>query len=123
MQALSLAIGPAGITYFTQQLVAQQLINALAGLTPPLKTIPINDFNHSWPDGTGGQSQDQYANVAITLSNGSLSGFRPGYQSITQSGGSFQLTLLANAFTANYNWHEAYQDTFCDTDEYGNQHC
>jgi hypothetical protein len=123
MQALSLAMGPAGITYFTQQLVAQHLINALAGMTPPPKTVPVGDFNNSYPDGTGGIAEDSYANVSITLSNGSLSGFKPGYQSITQTDGSFQLTLLANAFTANYNWREAYQDTYCDTDEYDNQHC
>src|SRR5687768_16073522 len=101
MQALSLAIGPAGITYFTQQLVVQRLISALAGLTPPGNTIPINGFNHSYPDGSGGVAQDAYSNISITLSNGSLSGFKPVYQGIAQSDGSFQLTLLANAFSAN----------------------
>jgi hypothetical protein len=115
MQALSLAIGPAGITYFAQQLVASQITKALAGLTPPSRVIPIPDFAPI----VGGGVSDSYSNISITLSNGSLSGFNPGYQGITQNPqnqnpGNFQLTLVANAFGVNYAWHEVYDDYHCD---------
>ncbi|MDI2124980.1 hypothetical protein [Yinghuangia seranimata] len=115
MQALSLAIGPAGITYFTQQLVAQQMTDELARITPPDRTIPIPPFT------VGGFGySDSYSNVAIVLSNGSLSGFAPKSGTVVQkSGGKFDLTLQAQAFTAHYKWHESYSDYSCVAGDIG----
>ncbi|MEO3787246.1 hypothetical protein ABGB12_28300 [Actinocorallia sp. B10E7] len=111
MQALSLAIGPAGINYFAQRLVVQQMAKTLAGVQPPNRTIPIPNFSS-----LGFGYSDSYSKISIVLSNGTLSGFNPGYRQVTQKGGGqFDLTLLAQTFTAKYGWHETYDDYSCIT--------
>jgi hypothetical protein len=109
MQALTLAIGQAGIQYFAQELVVEELVKSLSGLKPPDRQISVPDFSIN---GVGGESD--YSNVKINLTKGSTSGFQPRYQSITQrKDGQFQLSFSADHFTANYAWDETYHQYGC----------
>ncbi len=104
MQALTVAIGPAGINYFSKQLVAGELTNALTKLKPPDRQIPVNDF------GIGPPTQ-LFSRISINLSNGSLSNISPTFQSVTQqAGGQFQAVIAASNFNENYAWHETYHE-------------
>jgi len=44
MQALTIAIGPAGIEFFIERLVTVDLLAKLGTLTPPDKDLIIPDF-------------------------------------------------------------------------------
>ncbi|HEY2578993.1 MAG TPA: hypothetical protein VGI74_22020 [Streptosporangiaceae bacterium] len=103
MQALTLAISPAGVAYFTQQYAVKDLSSALSKLSPPDRRPQVPDF---WNG-----PFTLYSNIAISLSNGKLTGFNPAYQSVTQEpGGKFKVILLAGSFTAEYAWHEKYRE-------------
>jgi hypothetical protein len=105
MQAITIAIGKAGIGFFAQQLVAKELVNLLSGLKPPDKTISIGHINIIY------SSAD---NIVIKLTQGKLLNFSPAFQSINQqSGGNFPLVMAAGNFSAQYNWEETYKYTFC----------
>jgi hypothetical protein len=118
MQALTLAIGPAGIQYFAQELVVEELVKSLSGLKPPDRQISVPDFSTV---GVGGESD--FSNVKINLARGSTSGLQPRYQSIAQrKDGQFQLRFSADHFTANYAWDETYHEYGC-TKVNGNRWC
>jgi hypothetical protein len=105
MQAITVAIGKAGINFFAQELIAAELINSLSSLTPPGKNIPIGGFNIDY---------SSVANLVINLTNGTLLNFDPVFQSISQQdGGVFPLCIEANNFSAQYNWEETYVWTLC----------
>jgi hypothetical protein len=115
MQAVTVAIGPAGVTYFAQQLVANRLVSTLAGLRPPDKSFSLPDFI-----AYGVGYTDSVSNLKVNLSSGSLSGFHPLYQSVAQqTGGKFLLSFGAPSFTVNYNWFESYHDYACFPSCYG----
>lgn len=105
MQAITIAIGKAGINFFASQYLADSLIQHLKQLAPPDKNLtPPNITNNL----------DTYDNISIALSNGQLQGFVPAMGTPTQqSGGNFLIPLTAPAFTAVYNWAEQYMYTFC----------
>nr|MDQ5824921.1 hypothetical protein [Chloroflexota bacterium] len=105
MQAITVAIGPAGVTYFANELVAVDLISALSQLKPPDRNIPIGRIDIDYSN-----AQD----IRIRLNDGSLSNFSPTFQQVGQgSGGQFAITLQAASFEAVYNWEETYKWTFC----------
>ncbi len=76
MQAITLWIGNAGIVYFAQSLLANELVSALA---PPNRTLSVQDFSHTV---TGGSYN--YSSISIDVSNDTLQNFKPVYQSVTQ---------------------------------------
>ncbi|MEM7052792.1 MAG: hypothetical protein AAF604_24215 [Acidobacteriota bacterium] len=111
LQGLTVALSESGIDAFAKDLVADQIAGQLAKLTPPNNSFPVKDFGV--PDGDG---SDNYEDIKITLSGGSLSGFDPVYQSISQgSDGAFSLTMKASDFKVEYNWNEKYKEYICTT--------
>jgi hypothetical protein len=108
MQALTIAIGPAGLTYFTRQFVAGTLTSALSALKPPDRQIPAPNCGYT---NVGGWYD--FSNISISLSGGKLTGFSPAYQNQTQEpGGKFKVAMLASNFTAQYAWCETYHMTY-----------
>src|SRR4029079_12051472 len=113
MQALTLAIGPAGIEYFAERLVAVDLVRRLEQLKPPDNNITIPNFST-----IGGASSDRFSNIKISLGNGSLSGFAPQFGKISQlADGRFLMQMSARGFTANYDWKESFIEITCRTME------
>ncbi|MDQ5824924.1 MAG: hypothetical protein M3441_12070 [Chloroflexota bacterium] len=111
MQAITVAIAPAGIDYFARQLLVGDLLKALDSLKPPDRSMSVPNFSAF---GFGWSAS--YSNIKINLSNGSLSNFSPVFQSIAQqAGGKFLLNLLSSNFTTNYSWYETYHKYFCST--------
>jgi hypothetical protein len=114
MQAMTLSIGNAGITYFAQSLVANELVSKLSGLVPPNRTLNVPDFNIS-----GYGYSAQYSKIVINLSNAKLQNFKPAYQSVAQlnagtpAGSEFQLKLAASSFSVQYAWAESYHKYSC----------
>ncbi len=110
MQAITIAIGKAGIDFFAQHYLVDQLLQLVKQLAPPNKNIPVADFETS-----STTTQDKYTNIQINLQNGSLTGFSPQFQNIAQNaGGIFPLTFLSNRFQVNYQWLENYALHHCD---------
>jgi hypothetical protein len=100
MQAITIAIGKAGINFFAQELVIKELLNLLSALKPPDRTIQVGDI-------TWNQDSIKATNIVIYLTQGTLLNFSPRFQSISQqSGGNFPLTMGANNFSAQYVWEE-----------------
>ncbi|MDQ3933402.1 MAG: hypothetical protein M3340_02085 [Actinomycetota bacterium] len=117
MQAITVAIGPVGVTYFGQTLLASDLMTALTRLTPPGRSIDAPDFRT-----TGLGWSDDYTKIKINLSNGSLSSFTPTFAGISQKpGGQFQVALSAANFNANYSWSETWHEWQCSYGRGG--HC
>jgi hypothetical protein len=115
MQAVTMAIGKQGITHFVQQLLAGKLVSVLGTLKPADKRLQVPDFGNY-----GAGYSDDFWNIWISLSNGSLSGFTPAFQSVAQQpGGKFALALSAGAFRAQYSWNETYHENFCSTSTHG----
>jgi hypothetical protein len=111
MQALSVAIGPAGVDYFTRRLVAGDLQNYMAKTRPPDNELPIRDIKDF-----GFGYTVTYSKIKIFLREGSLSSFTPAFQGIDQlANGRFAVVLLATNFQAHYKWHESYHEFFCST--------
>jgi hypothetical protein len=111
MQALTVAIGPAGIDYFAQRLVAVDLVQTLAQLKPPNNDITVPDFSV-----VGFGYSSRFSRIKIQLRNGSLVGYTPRYGSISQiAGGKFPMKLSAQNFSVNYDWHENYHEYTCYT--------
>ncbi len=114
MQALSMAIGKAGIDFFAQQFIGDKAAGILSGLTPAGKTMPIKEFTKRSP-----YSWNTYSKITITLSNGTMVDFHPQYQSIEQlnagtpPGSTFSLVINAAKFSASYDWNEKYKDWWC----------
>jgi hypothetical protein len=101
MQAITIAIGKAGYTFFAQRLLADKLARALQLLRPLDKDISVPAPN------------EDYRNIWVRLRNGQLAGFAPAFQNIQQqSGGTFVLTLAASNFTVNYHWQENYDKRY-----------
>ncbi|MEV6670061.1 hypothetical protein [Streptomyces sp. NPDC051162] len=106
MQALTLAIGPEGVKFFTRWLVNESLMSRLQQLKPPGRTINLPNFD------TGASTRCR--NLQIVLSNSRLDDFRPSYQGVTQgNGGKFSVGLKAVDFAASYNWRETWQQERC----------
>jgi hypothetical protein len=111
MQAITIAIGKAGVNFFAQHYLVGNLINLLNKLAPPNNTIPVPNF--AWNPGPF--TSWGYSNISIALSEGSLVNFAPTFQSVAQGVTSdskktpiFTVTLEANNFSANYHWVESY---------------
>ncbi len=111
LQGITLAISPSGIEYFTSVLLANNIASALQNLSPPANNVPVGDI--CTYSGKGGSDWAEHINIA--LSNGSLSSFSPLFQSpvTQQDNGQFTMAMSANNFSANYTWHETYDDYFC----------
>ena len=110
LQGITLAVSPSGISYFANVLLASEITTALKGLTPPGNTIPVGTITL----GSSRFGSTIAINTAITLSQGTMVGFNPTFQSLSQgSSGRFTMLLLASNFSANYNWNEQYQMQMC----------
>lgn len=117
MQAITVAIGPVGVTYFGHTLLASDLTGALGRLVPPSRSLTAPDFRK--PE-VGGY--EDFSQIKINLSNGGFSGFAPAYGSLAQqAGGQFQVTVSAANFDATYDWNESFHDNACSTGRFG--HC
>jgi hypothetical protein len=104
MQGLTIAIGPVGVAYFGQSLLAADLTRALAGLTPPNRGMDAPGFE-THPFAT----KVVYSNIHIDLSNGGFRNFTPTYGTLVQqAGGHFQVALSAANFDVNYSWNETW---------------
>jgi hypothetical protein len=116
MQALTLAISPAGIELITKQLLVGMVTGQLSGITPQNVTAQPSDIQRFEP----GAGTYYYSGVTISLTGGSVSNFSLAFQSLTQNAnGQFTWLLAASNVTVNYaTWHEVAQYTF--TDIYGN---
>jgi hypothetical protein len=111
MQALTIAIGPAGIDYFAQRLVSQDLTQMLAKLAPPNNDMTIPNFSAY---GFGWSAS--YSNIKINLREGKLNNFSPVYKSIAQEpAGKFPMVMTASNFSASYKWAESYYEYFCSS--------
>lgn len=106
MQALTMAIGPAGIDYFAQRLVAPSVVGEWNRVRLNENIIALPTFKVPFVQ----TASSEISQMKIQLSNGTLSGFAPRYESISQiAGGKFPMLFSARNFTANYDWHESYQ--------------
>jgi hypothetical protein len=115
VQALTIAIGPLGIGYFGQTLLATDLTATLARLEPPDHAIGPLKFTNS-----GAGWSDECTDIHIDLSNGGFGNFKPAYEGLVQqAGGRFQVALSAADFVVSYRWNERWHDTFCTYTEYG----
>ena len=104
MQAITVAISPAGIQYFAQAVLEPQLTNDVKGLTPQSQTINVGTVNVS--------TYDWYNDIVVHLTGKSASNFSPQFQPVTQAAnGAFPLVLTAANFKSNHDWHEAGTET------------
>lgn len=111
LQGLTLALSESGIEVFAKDLIAGQIAGQLAKLTPPDNSFKVGDF--SIPDANG---SDNYEDITVSLSQGSLRNFDPIYDSIMQDAdGAFSLTLQADSFEVDYQWNEDYKKFICTT--------
>jgi hypothetical protein len=116
MQALTLAISPAGIELLTKQLLVGMVTGQLPSITPQNVTAQPLDIMRFEP----GAGTYDYTGITISLTGGSVSGFSLAFQSLTQNpNGQFTWVLATSNVTVNYaTWHEVAQYTW--TDIYGN---
>jgi hypothetical protein len=109
VQAITVAIGPVGITYFGQTMLGSNLVTALGRLAPPNRSIDAPDIKTRGPKWTRDCTK-----IRIDLSGGGMSGFTPTYGGITQRDkGQFQVALSAGGFDATYSWNETWHERFC----------
>ena len=104
MQAITLAIGKQGISFFTQHYLLPHIQAALATLSPPDRSINLPDFQAS-----GGKD---ISRLNLTLSGGKLVDYAPVFDQVTQemdAGNTvFKLLMGSNSFNAQYYWTESY---------------
>lgn len=116
MQALTISIGQAGISFFCQNIVANQLAQTLQSMSIPDRQIPVGNFSY-----IGVGFSDSYSNINVNLTNGQLQNFVPSYQNVAQlnsgtpAGSQFQLSFNAGAFNAKYSWNETGSESFCSS--------
>lgn len=116
VQALTMAIGKKGITFFADSLVSGIAVQKLQTLAPPDNTIDVSNF---YVAGFGYSSA--YSDFRIKLTNGRFSDFSPSFTSATQTGGGdpagsvFDLVMGASNFSATYDWEETYHVYTCYT--------
>ncbi len=109
MQAITLAIGKNGITFFAQHYLADALSALLGKMTPPDKSVPVPNFT----GGVVGDSYD-YSNIKIKLTGGSLRNFSAALNKVVQGVGNdgktpvFNVNMQALNFQAQYNWEESF---------------
>ncbi|MBO0902173.1 hypothetical protein [Jiella sonneratiae] len=114
VQALTMAIGKKGVSFFAEQLVSGIAVQQLKSLTPPNNTIDVGSFMV-----VGFGYSSSYSNFKIALTNGRLNNFSPAFSSATQTGGGdpagsvFDLVLNANNFSATFDWRETYYVYSC----------
>lgn len=108
MQAITLAIGKQGITFFTQHYLLPQIQAALAKLSPPDRSMNLPGFLAE-----GGR---QISKLNLSLTGGKLVNYAPAFQQVSQemdSGNTvFKLIMGSNSFNAQYNWTESYHWDF-----------
>lgn len=109
MQAITIAIGKAGISFFAQQLLASKITQLLGTLVPPDKSLSVQQIDITYSTAT---------NITVNLSQGSLSQFQPALSGspVQQANGMFQLTINTGNFSAVYSWNEQYIYTYCYND-------
>lgn len=109
MQAVTIAIGKAGIAKFTNRYLGTVITKALAQLRPPSQLVKIPDFKRVY---VGGETF--WSNISINLSNGTLPGLKPIFSKAEQKpGGTFSLAMNSPAFATSYSWHETYDKNEC----------
>ncbi len=111
MQAISVAIGKAGIQLFAQHIVAAHVIDLLKTLPAPDRSIPVGG---GW-DIPCNKPQTKYAvregSFAITLNGGVVQNLDAKCTAVEQDpkdNTMFQCTFAAGPFSVKYNWTENY---------------
>jgi hypothetical protein len=118
MQAVTIAIGPAGVSAFAKQMMAGPMVTTLSKLAPPDRGLGLPTIQHR------GDVVETWTNIWISIAGGSLSGFTPAYGNAVQSpDGQFVLSFTAPAFSAHYNWDERFHYEWCSPDNWGRPHC
>ncbi len=116
MQAISVAIGKAGIQLFAQHIVAANIIDILKTLPAPDRSIPVSG---GW-DFPCNKFETKYAvkdgTFSIALNGGSVQNLNAQCTAIEQDPKDntlFQCTFVAGPFSVKYNWTENYvRDTY-----------
>ncbi|MBL7804895.1 MAG: hypothetical protein JNL02_14235 [Saprospiraceae bacterium] len=116
MQAISVAIGKAGIQLFAQHIVAAHVIDLLKTLPAPDRSIPVGG---RW-DIPCNQYETQYevrdGTFSIALNGGVVQNLDAKCTAVEQDPNDntiFQCTFVAGAFSVQYNWTENYvRDTY-----------
>ncbi len=111
MQAISVAVGKAGIQLFAQHIVAAHIVDLLKTLPAPDRSIPVGgrwdipcsefETKYEVKDGT----------FAITLNSGSVQNLNSKCTAIEQDTNdltTFQCTFESGAFSVKYRWTESY---------------
>lgn len=115
MQAVTIAIGKAGVAKFTNRYLGGVLVGGMSRIQPPGRQFAVPDFTR-WSAGCSAS----FSNIRIDLSGGSLPGFAPAFAGAGQlPAGKFQLEIAAPAFSVSYRWHEVYDETFCSSSSHG----
>ena len=115
MQAVTIAIGKAGVAKFTNRYLGGVLVGGMSRIQPPGRQFAVPDFTR-WSAGCSAS----FSNIRIDLSGGSLPGFAPAFAGAGQlPAGKFQLEIAAAAFSVSYRWHEVYDETFCSSSSHG----
>ncbi|MGW8970065.1 hypothetical protein [Streptomyces platensis] len=111
MQTLTVAIGPAGIDFFTQHYVKDVLANDLKDMAFP--DHDVSDIA-SFDIANSGALVISCEKLDVKLTDGKLEGFEPVYQGVKQQvNGTFTLTYDAEGFSVPYKWTETWtKDTF-----------
>ena len=109
MQAITIAIGKADMSFFAHQLLASKITQLLSSLVPPDKTLNVQQIDIYYSTAS---------NIVVNLSQGSLTQFQPALEGAPQqqANGLFQLTINSGNFNAVYNWNEQYVYTYCYDD-------
>ncbi len=98
MQAITLAIGKNGITFFAQHYLADALSALLGKMTPPDKSVPVPNFT----GGVVGDSYD-YSNIKIKLTGGSLRNFSAALNKVVQGVGKTTREMFLLTLTRKWN--------------------
>lgn len=111
MQALTIAIGKAGVNFFNEHYLRPTVQQLMGQLKPPGRAMNIPDFG--WPTGPG--DEEDYSNIVIILSEGVFKNFNPTFQGIEQGQTTdnppvpiFSLNYEADNFSVQYKWNEQY---------------
>ncbi|MCC7505119.1 MAG: hypothetical protein IT259_07455, partial [Saprospiraceae bacterium] len=114
MQALTIAIGKKGITFFIGHYLLPTIQQLMGQLKPPDRTMNIPDFG--WFPSPFGQVY--YSGILITMNNGVFYNFNSVYQGFSQGQTTdnppvnlFTLTYQADNFHLRYDWLEQYTET------------
>jgi len=118
MQAITIAIGKKGISYFIQKFIAVKLTQEkLSTLRPADHNISVDSFNVSG----AGNNIRSYDIFTVSLNQGYFKNFVLSFKDEhqikagTPNGNQFRIHMVTpDGFTAGYQWGEQYKYRLCD---------